>query len=245
MYAFLEGISSALGIERNDIDGVLEMNQEEQSFDILIYDNVPGGAGHVKRLLDKDAIIRSLKAALVKVSQSCCDENTSCYNCLRNYYNQMQHNKLRRIYAKTLIESLLGAENEKAERFSASTGVRNGGTGSRRSNYNYIDDGVERNDSQKSLEDLLQFTDDEGVKAGINKLIEYAGNANYEHPHTDESIPVDVSVWPDLFWPQSKVALFLPESESQFERLRVYDWHCYMISEDVDAESVFANVKEI
>lgn len=91
----------------------------------------------------------------------------------------------------------------------------------------------------------MQFTDDEGVKAGINKLIEYAGNANYEHPHTDESIPVDVSVWPDLFWPQSKVALFLPESESQFERLRVYDWHCYMISEDVDAESVFANVKEI
>ena len=69
MYAFLEGISSARGIERNDIDGVLEMNQEEQSFDILIYDNVPGGAGHVKRLLDKDAIIRSLKAALVKVSQ--------------------------------------------------------------------------------------------------------------------------------------------------------------------------------
>lgn len=245
MYAFLEGISSALGIERNDIDGVLEMNQEEQSFDILIYDNVPGGAGHVKRLLDKDAIIRSLKAALVKVSQSCCDENTSCYNCLRNYYNQMQHNKLRRIYAKTLIESLLGAENEKAERFSASTGVRNSGTGSRRSNYNYVDDGVERNDSQKSLEELLQFTDDEGVKAGINKLIEYAGNANYEHPHTDESIPVDVSVWPDLFWPQSKVALFLPESESQFERLRVYDWHCYMISEDIDVESVFANVKEI
>lgn len=116
MYAFLEGVSVALGIERNDIDGVLEMNQEEQSFDILLYDNVPGGAGHVKRLLDKAAIIGALKAAHVKVSQSCCDENTSCYNCLRNYYNQMQHNKLRRIYAKTLIESLLEAEDEKADR---------------------------------------------------------------------------------------------------------------------------------
>lgn len=245
MYAFLEGVSGALGIERNDIDGVLEMNQEQQSFDILLYDNVPGGAGHVKRLVDKDAIIRSLKAAFVKVSQECCDENTSCYNCLRNYYNQMQHNKLRRIYAKILIESLLGAEDEKAERVSSSEGNRNAGTGSRRSNYVYVDDGVTRNDSQKALEDLLSFTSDESVHAGINKLIGYAGNGNYEYPHTDESIQVDVSVWPDLFWPRSKVALFLQDAESQFERLRVYDWHCYMITEDINPERVFADVQEV
>lgn len=245
MYAFLEGVSSALGIERNDIDGVLEMNQEQQSFDILLYDNVPGGAGHVKRLVDKDAIIRALKAALVKVSQGCCDENTSCYNCLRNYYNQMQHNKLRRIYAKNLIESLLSAENERAERFSSLTGQRNAGTGARRSNYVYVDDGIERNDSQKALEELISFTSDGGVIAGINKLITYAANGHYEHPHTDESIQVDVSVWPDVFWPKSKVALFLPESETSYERLRVYDWHCFMISEDIDPESVFANVQEV
>ena len=120
MYAFLEGVSSALSIERNDIEGVLELNQDQQTFDVLLYDNVPGGAGHVKRLVDKPAIIRALKSALVKVSQECCNENTSCYNCLRNYYNQMQHNKLKRIYAKNIIESLLSAENEKTERFSCS-----------------------------------------------------------------------------------------------------------------------------
>lgn len=245
MYAFLEGVSNALGIERNDIDGVLEVNTDLQSFDLLLYDNVPGGAGHVKRLVDKGAIIKSLKAALVKVSQECCDENTSCYNCLRNYYNQMQHNKLRRIYAKTLIESLLGSEHEKPERFSHTTGNRSAGIGSRRSNYVYVDDGVERNDSQKALEELLTVTSDESAHMGINKLVEYAGSANYEHPHTDESIQVDVSVWPDLFWPQSKVALFLPDSESQFERLRVYDWYCYMINEDINPESVFANVQEV
>lgn len=244
MYAFLEGVSSALGIERNDIDGVLEMNLELQSFDILLYDNVPGGAGHVKRLLDKSAIIKSLKSALIKVSQECCDENTSCYNCLRNYYNQMQHNKLRRIYAKNLIESLLGAENEKEEHFSAETGKKNSGTGSRKSNYVYSDDGVERNDSQKALEELRAFTTDQGVLAGIDKLVAYAGNSNYEHPHADESIQVDVSVWPDLFWPKSKVALFLPDSESQYDRLRVYDWHCYLITEDVEPEDVFGNVQE-
>ena len=63
MYAFLEGISIGLGIERNDIDGVLELNLEQHSYDILIYDNVPGGAGHVKRLVEKNAVITSLNTA--------------------------------------------------------------------------------------------------------------------------------------------------------------------------------------
>ncbi|WP_164914335.1 DEAD/DEAH box helicase [Aminipila luticellarii] len=107
MYAFLEGVSNALGIERNDIDGILELNLEEHSYDILLYDNVPGGAGHVKRLMNKAAIINSLRSAHNKVSQQCCDENTSCYNCLRNYYNQAHHSRLRRIYAKEVIEKIL------------------------------------------------------------------------------------------------------------------------------------------
>lgn len=107
LYAFLEGVSNALGIERNDIDGILELNFKENSYDILLYDNVPGGAGHVKRLVNSDSIINSLKAALNKVSQECCDESTSCYNCLRNYYNQAHHGKLQRKYAKDIIELLL------------------------------------------------------------------------------------------------------------------------------------------
>ncbi len=107
LYAFLEGVSIALGIERTDIDGVLELNLDMQSYDILLYDNVPGGAGHVKRLLSKEAIVSSLKAGLDKVSKECCDKNTSCYNCLRNYYNQSYHNKLIRKLAMDVIKSLL------------------------------------------------------------------------------------------------------------------------------------------
>lgn len=106
LYAFLEGVSNALEIERNDIDGILELNLEKRSYDILLYDNVPGGAGHVKRLMHKEAIIDSLKAALNKVTQNCCDENTSCYNCLRNYYNQAYHSRLQRKYAQNFIESI-------------------------------------------------------------------------------------------------------------------------------------------
>lgn len=70
MYAFLEGISIALEIERNDIEGIIELNLEKQSYDILIYDNIPGGAGHVKRLANKKAVLESLKISLNKVSQN-------------------------------------------------------------------------------------------------------------------------------------------------------------------------------
>lgn len=121
MYAFLEGISNALDIERTDIDGVLELNLNEQSYDMLIFDNVPGGAGHIKRIVSKEAIVNTLNAALNKVSQKCCDENTSCYNCLRNYYNQSYHDKLKRKYAKDYIIHLLQIEKIEAEFYSIDT----------------------------------------------------------------------------------------------------------------------------
>lgn len=108
LYALIEGVSMTLGIDRDDIDGILEVNLNLKSYNIILYDNVSGGAGNVKRLIDKDILINSLKNSLKKVSSDCCDENTSCYNCLRNYYNQSYHGILQRKMAKDTIEYLLG-----------------------------------------------------------------------------------------------------------------------------------------
>lgn len=107
MYAFLEGISVALGIERRDIHGIIENNIDKGCYDLILYDDVPGGAGHVKRLINKNAIKKALLSAFNKVSQLCCDEETSCYNCLRNYYNQSYHSMLKRKYAKEIIKTIL------------------------------------------------------------------------------------------------------------------------------------------
>ncbi len=95
LYALLEGISQAFNIERKDIDGLIVKNKDA-SYDLIIYDNVPGGAGHVKRIVNEEMLKNTFKLALEKVSQNCCDENTSCYNCLRNYNNQHYHNQLKR-----------------------------------------------------------------------------------------------------------------------------------------------------
>lgn len=107
MYALIEGMCIALEIERTDVDALLEKNFNTGSFDILVYDNVPGGAGLVKRLMSKEAVVGSMREGLKKVSQDCCDEETSCYSCLRNYYNQSHHGSLKRRYARELIEQML------------------------------------------------------------------------------------------------------------------------------------------
>lgn len=111
LYALLEGISIAFNIERKDIDGLIIRN-ENLDYNLIIYDNVPGGAGHVKRLNDDKTLTEALRAAYQKVNQNCCEENISCYNCLRNYYNQKYHKILSRKSAKEGIKYIL---NEKGE----------------------------------------------------------------------------------------------------------------------------------
>lgn len=111
LYALLEGISIEFNIERNDINGLVQYNANTLGYDIIVFDNVPGGAGHVKRLINKDSLKQSLISAKMKVSQDCCDENTSCYNCLRNYYNQKYHNRIKRKYALEVINMLLSSFN--------------------------------------------------------------------------------------------------------------------------------------
>lgn len=107
LYALLEGISSYLGIERNDISGCLHYRKGangkfESGF--IIFDNVPGGAGHVRRLgtEDSNAIIGVLKESLRIVENCTCGgdaKDTACYSCLFNYYNQKYHEDLKRCYA--------------------------------------------------------------------------------------------------------------------------------------------------
>lgn len=101
LYALLEGASEGLDIDRRDLDGCLYPYAGDPSMPALVlFDEVPGGAGHVRRIArNEDALISVLKAALQKLE--CCEcggeqRNTSCYGCLRNYRNQFCHDELER-----------------------------------------------------------------------------------------------------------------------------------------------------
>ena len=98
MYALLAGMSDALEIERNDVDGVIRPISSEGKTvqEIVLFDDVPGGAGHVRRLLDKNELGEVLQAAHEKASQCTCGADASCYSCLRCYANQYYHDLLQR-----------------------------------------------------------------------------------------------------------------------------------------------------
>lgn len=107
LFAILEGISMTFNIERNDIGGLIYSEEIGQPYDLILFDTVAGGAGQVKRLKDNTSLIEVLENALKKVSQDCCAEDTSCYNCLRNYNNQRLHNHLKRGLAKETLTDIL------------------------------------------------------------------------------------------------------------------------------------------
>ncbi len=105
LYALLEGASEALGIARDDLDGTLYPYQAGLPPALVLFDNVPGGAGHVRRIAQ--ALPLALRAAWDRVARCECGAETSCYECLRNFYNQHYHDHLRRGLARDFLGELL------------------------------------------------------------------------------------------------------------------------------------------
>lgn len=113
LYGILEGASSALEVERSDISGCLKWFWNEESgrgnYGFVFYDKTPGGAGHVRRMQNANVLERVLRAALELISGCTCggtELDTSCYSCLRNYYNQKHHELLQRRYVIDFLQKL-------------------------------------------------------------------------------------------------------------------------------------------
>jgi hypothetical protein len=111
LYALLDGLSTSLGVNRDDLDGVLYPGRDKLNEPALIlFDSVPGGAGHVKRAIEQEEALRSvLKAAYRKMKACTCGAeqgHASCYGCLRNYQNQFCHEKLDRRIVIDFFEGL-------------------------------------------------------------------------------------------------------------------------------------------
>src|SRR5690606_3688533 len=108
LYALLQGASRALQIERQDISGLLhpiKSNQATWETSIVLYDTVPGGAGHVRDI--KEHFRAVVREAYNVVSVCDCAPNTSCVHCLREYSNQAVYSDLQRDRVIPFLEALL------------------------------------------------------------------------------------------------------------------------------------------
>lgn len=250
LYAFLEGVSNALGIGRNDIDGVLELNLEWQSYDILLYDNVPGGAGHVKRLLSKEAIEKSLKAALDKVSAECCDENTSCYNCLRNYYNQSYHNKLQRKLAMDVIKRLLFGIEGVSESYQNERWHWNSDVTSSKKKMKLILGSDGRNPGNESAEEIWNdLLDDcfDGNEIKIITEVKESSSESIAKPFYNKSVKIEETgekFVANLIWDAKQVILFLNDAYDDYLIAKKTGWDVYCTKEGFDIIEFLEKVGE-
>ncbi|MCY4371814.1 MAG: DEAD/DEAH box helicase [bacterium] len=104
LYALLAA-THPIGIIRNDVNGTLRSAGPNQTPSIVIFDTVPGGAGHTRRIIDRFPDL--LKAASDVVAKCECGADSSCYGCLRSYDNAAYHDALVRGDALTVINQVL------------------------------------------------------------------------------------------------------------------------------------------
>ena len=110
-YALAQGAAQTLDIPATDLSSTVRRRPGADDYTIVLYDNVPGGAGLVARLSALPVLKQALAAAQARVSGVCgCSANTSCYGCLRSFSNQFAHPRLQRgpvaDYLAAVIEQL-------------------------------------------------------------------------------------------------------------------------------------------
>ena len=112
-YALVGGLAKILGAPPRDLSATVDYGGSREIPPVVVYDDVPGGAGLVARLPEEKILRAGLEAALERVDGGCgCGEDESCYGCLRDYRNQFAHAFLRRGEVREYLRKLLGVGGE-------------------------------------------------------------------------------------------------------------------------------------
>ncbi len=108
-YALLAAAAQVIDVPRAELDGLFRPPDSEGSgtAEIVIYDNVPGGAGYSQRIAAQFEAILQRTYQLVES----CGCSSSCYDCLRTYTNQAFHHELDRRPVAEYLRSLVAQVN--------------------------------------------------------------------------------------------------------------------------------------
>lgn len=95
-YSLTNAACRELNIERSDLEATtVPLEDQSDRHAIVIYDAVPGGAGHCRQILRSlPNVIRRAQALLAGCD--CDPDSTGCYGCLCDFQNQFAHEQLSR-----------------------------------------------------------------------------------------------------------------------------------------------------
>lgn len=115
LYSILEGLSRHLNIDRSELSGCLHWYNNRKfnrgNYSFVLFDNTPGGAGHVRQAKNDHVLWDVLLKAQSLIKNCTCggqEADSVCYGCLCNYYNQKQHDIMKRKYALDFFQQLIG-----------------------------------------------------------------------------------------------------------------------------------------
>lgn len=119
--ALVLGANLTLETERDEIGGFerIVSGESGDAAEVVLYDNVVGGAGYVDRLAS--VLPEAAAAACERLTNCSCV--TSCYRCLRTYQNQSEHELLDKRLILPLLQELAAAPTIDASCKDAATGV--------------------------------------------------------------------------------------------------------------------------
>ncbi len=111
--SILQGIQVTLNVDENEIDGMIIPNPaHENEFSIILYETAQGGIGAIKALTDQNRFNEIIKRTLellhdIEPERDGCDR--ACYECLLNFYNQIEHEKMDRHLVIPFLRKLTNA----------------------------------------------------------------------------------------------------------------------------------------
>lgn len=267
LYSLLEGLSRYMCIDRNELSGCLHWYRDTAhtggNFGFVLFDNTPGGAGYVRQLKDPFVMVNMMREGFRVVNSCTCGgeaRDTACYSCLCNFYNQKQHDILKRKYA---IDFFMMFANSPDEEWPA---TRNEAVYVREEvlitlpeddddsqidvvkNYtiSLCNEGQnQRAETARDIwENLMDDCDDEEITI-IQQLLE-SGKSNIAKPIYRESVVIvetQEKFFVDQIWPEKKVMLFLTDSSNDYEIAKKTGWHCYSTKQGFDVDEFINRIE--
>ena len=258
LYSMLEGLSRYLDIERNELSGCLHWFKDNDhpngNYGFVLFDNTPGGAGYVRQLTNPNVLAGMLRAGYKVVDTCVCGgdaKDTACYSCLCNYYNQKQHDNLKRYYALDFYHmfDLPLHEIWPATRDESVYEIMNPFQAEDETQtLQVVFCNKGQNQAAESVEEIWNnlLDDCSEEEEDIIKTIAERCPQNISKPWYRESLKVietGEEIFTDLIWKDKKVILFLSENVEGYQRAKETDFDCYCLCENFDIDEFVSKIE--
>lgn len=228
MWALVCAATRLLEIPESEIGGTTYFNASGAK-SVLLFDNVPGGAGYAHQL--SSMIPELIREAHHVVDGHCgCGESTCCYGCIANYYNQNIQHRLSRGEAKCMLGALLGIRpNSEDDVWDTAGEKKRPLVDLRNENISQPSDSFELHIIDEGASpDIIPFEESCRRAMGSNsdtewidflaELGELGASRNMELPSRDVEFTDNCgnTAFASLVWKNSRVILLDVESEGDF-----------------------------